>query len=52
LEREAPSLVGDILSEKCPLASSLTGDDKAKLLQIKQDAEEKFAPPATSNKEK
>jgi hypothetical protein len=29
-----------------------TGDDKAKLLKITQDAERKFAPQAASKKEK
>jgi hypothetical protein len=51
-EREAPALVDFIMSEDCPVSASLTGDDKAALLKIKQDAEKKFAPPPTSKKEK
>jgi hypothetical protein len=46
--REAPALVDFIMSKDCPVSASLTGDDKAKLLDIKQDAEEDFAPPAAA----
>jgi hypothetical protein len=49
---EASALVDSIMSKDCAVSASLTGKDNTKLLQIKQDAEEKFAPPATSNKEK
>jgi hypothetical protein len=49
--REAPALVDFIMSEKCPVSTSLTDDDKAKLLKIKQTAEKKFAPPSASKKE-
>jgi uncharacterized protein YjbI with pentapeptide repeats len=48
--REAPSLVDFIMSKDCPVSASLTDDDKAKLLKIKQDAEKESAPPA-SNRE-
>jgi hypothetical protein len=41
-DREAPRLVNFIMSKDCPLAAALTEDDKANLLKIKQDAEEKF----------
>jgi hypothetical protein len=41
-----------IMSKDCPVSASLTDDDKAKLLKIKQDAEQKSAPPPTSKKEK
>ena len=34
------------MSKDCPVSASLTDDDKAKLLKIKKDAEQKFAPPA------
>jgi hypothetical protein len=50
--REAPALVDFIMSKDCPVSASLTDDDKAKLLEIKQDAEKKFAPPLASKKEK
>ena len=49
---EAPALVDFIKSEKCPASTSMTDDDKVKLLQIKQEAAKKFAPPRASNKEK
>jgi len=49
--REAPALVDYIMSKDCPVSTSLTDDDKAKLLQIKQDAEKKFPSPPTSKKE-
>jgi hypothetical protein len=48
-DREAPALVGFILS--CPVSASLTDDDKAKLLEIKRNAEEEFPPPPTAKKE-
>ncbi len=48
--REAPALVEFIMSKDCPVSASLTDDDKAKLLKIKQDAEEKFAPPPGASK--
>jgi hypothetical protein len=38
--REAPELVDITMSKRCPVSASLTSDDKAKLLKIKQDAEE------------
>jgi hypothetical protein len=38
---EAPALVEDIM-KKCPVSAALTDDDKAKLLKIKQDAEEQW----------
>jgi hypothetical protein len=50
--REAPALVDFVLSKDCPVSTALTGDDKAKLLKIKQDAEKKFAPPKASKKDK
>jgi uncharacterized protein YjbI with pentapeptide repeats len=50
--REAPALVDFIMTKDCPVAASLTDDDKAKLLQIKRDAEKKFAPPPTAKKDK
>jgi uncharacterized protein YjbI with pentapeptide repeats len=37
--REAPALVDFIMSKDCPVSAALTGDDRAKLLKIKQDAE-------------
>jgi uncharacterized protein YjbI with pentapeptide repeats len=50
--REAPALVEFIMSKDCPVSASLTNDDKAKLLRIKQDAEQIFPPPAASQKAK
>jgi hypothetical protein len=50
--REAPALVDFIMSKDCPVSAALTDDDKAKLLEIKQDAEKKSEPPPASNKEK
>jgi uncharacterized protein YjbI with pentapeptide repeats len=50
--REAPALVDFIMSNACPVSTSLTDDDKAKLLKIKQDAEKEFPPPPTSKKDK
>jgi uncharacterized protein YjbI with pentapeptide repeats len=50
--RETPALVDFIMSKDCPVSASLTGDDKATLLKIKQDAEKKFAPPKASKKDK
>lgn len=49
---EAPTLVDFIMSTDCPVSTSLTDDDKAKLLAIKQDAEKKFAPPKASMEKK
>ncbi|MGH6842600.1 MAG: hypothetical protein ACREDV_10995 [Methylocella sp.] len=49
--REAPALVDFIMSKDCPVSAALTGDDKARLLQIKQN-EEKLAPPPAPKKEK
>jgi uncharacterized protein YjbI with pentapeptide repeats len=50
--REAPALVNFIMSNDCPVSASLTSDDKAMLLEIKQKAEKESAPPPTSKKEK
>jgi hypothetical protein len=36
------------MSKDCPVSASLTADDKAKLLRIKQDAEQNFPPPKAS----
>jgi hypothetical protein len=41
-----------IMSKDCPVSASLTVDDKAKLLKIKQNAERKFPPPPALKKEK
>jgi hypothetical protein len=38
------------MSKDCPVSASLTGDDKAKLLKIKQDAEKNFPPPPVPKK--
>jgi hypothetical protein len=35
---EAPGLIDFIMGKDCPVSASLTEDDKAKLLWIKQDA--------------
>jgi hypothetical protein len=51
-DREAPALVDDIMSPKCPVSAALTNDDKAKLLEIKQRPEIEFPPPPTSKKDK
>jgi hypothetical protein len=51
-DREAPALVDFIMSKGCPVSASLTDDDKAKLLEIKQKAEKEFAPPPASKKDK
>jgi uncharacterized protein YjbI with pentapeptide repeats len=48
--REAPALVDYIMSKDCPVSASLTDDDKAKLLKIKQEAEKESAPPPASKK--
>jgi hypothetical protein len=48
---EAPALVDFIMSKACPVSASLTGDDKATLLKIKQDAEQISGPPTASKKE-
>jgi hypothetical protein len=37
------------MSKDCPVSASLTEDHKGKLLQIKQEAEKTFPPPAASN---
>jgi Pentapeptide repeats (8 copies) len=47
-----PALVDDIMSKDCPVSALLNDDDKAKLLNIKQDAEKKSPPPPASKKEK
>jgi hypothetical protein len=49
---EAPALIDFIMSKDCPVAAALTDDDKANLLKIKQDAEQKIAPPPASKKKK
>jgi hypothetical protein len=49
--REAPALVDHIMSKNCPVSAALTDDDKAKLLQFKQFAEKRLAPPMASKKE-
>jgi len=49
---EAPALVDFIMSKDCPVSTSLTDDDKAKLLKIKQAAEKNFPPPPASKKDK
>ncbi len=38
---EAPALIDFIMSKDCPVSAMLTDDDKAALLQIKQDAPKK-----------
>jgi uncharacterized protein YjbI with pentapeptide repeats len=48
--REAHALVDFIMSKDCPVSAALTEDDKAKLLEFKQDAEKEFAPPPTLEK--
>lgn len=52
---EAPALVDFIMSKDCPLSASLTDDDKATLLEVKQVAEivkkESAPPPPASKKE-
>jgi uncharacterized protein YjbI with pentapeptide repeats len=50
--REVPALVDFIMSKDCPVSASLTDNDKAKLLKIKQEAEQEFPPPPTSKQEK
>jgi len=42
---ETPTLVDFILSKECPVSALLTGDDRAKLLQIKQEIEAPKAAP-------
>jgi Pentapeptide repeats (8 copies) len=49
--REAPALVDFIMSKDCPVSASLTDDDKAKLLKIKQAAEQISGPPTALKKE-
>jgi uncharacterized protein YjbI with pentapeptide repeats len=50
--REAPALVDFIMSKDCPVSAELTEDDKATLLEIKQDAEGKYPPQAASKNRK
>jgi hypothetical protein len=50
--REAPALVDFIMSKDCPVSASLTDDDRAKLLEIKQDAEKESEPPKASMEKK
>jgi hypothetical protein len=51
--REAhAALVDFIMSKSCPVSASLTDDDKARLLRIKQGAKKKFGPPPASKNEK
>jgi hypothetical protein len=54
--RGAPTLVDIIMGKDkdkpCPVSVALTDDEKAKLLEIKQEAEKKFPPPPASKKEK
>jgi uncharacterized protein YjbI with pentapeptide repeats len=50
--REVPALVDFIMSKDCPVSASLTDNDKAKLLKIKQEAEQEFPPPPTLKQEK
>jgi hypothetical protein len=38
-----------IMSKDCPVSASLTDADKARLLQVKQDAEKNFPPAPASN---
>jgi hypothetical protein len=45
-----PALVESVMRKDCPVSASLTDDDKAKLLNIKQDAEKKFPPPPVPKK--
>jgi len=49
---EAPVLVDFIKSEKCSVSSSLTEDDKARLMEIKQWGEEHSPPAAAANNKK
>lgn len=49
--REAHELIEDIM-KKCPVSTSLTGDDKGKLLKIEHEAEKESPPPPTSKQEK
>jgi uncharacterized protein YjbI with pentapeptide repeats len=49
---EAPALVDFILSKNCLVSVSLTDNDKAKLLEIKQAAEKESAPAPPPKKEK
>jgi hypothetical protein len=51
-EREAPALVDFIMSKDCPVSASLTDDDRAKLLKIKQDADQISGPTTASKKQK
>jgi hypothetical protein len=49
---KAPALVDSIMSKDCPVSAALTGDDKAKLLEIKQSSEQDSAPSPASKKAK
>lgn len=51
-DREAPALVDFIMSKDCPVSASLTDNDRADLLKIKQDADKRFPPPPEPKKEK
>ena len=42
----APALIDFIMSDKCPVSAALTGDDKSRLLRIKQEAQKNYPPPA------
>ncbi len=48
---EAPALVDAIMSN-CPVSAALSEADKAKLLQIKQDAAKEFPPSSAPEKRK
>jgi len=45
---EAPLLVNFIMSKDCPVSAALTEDDKAKLLEIKEEVEKRIYGPTTS----
>jgi hypothetical protein len=49
---ETPALADFIMSKDCPVSASLTEDDKARLVRIKQEAAEKFPPAPASKKGK
>jgi hypothetical protein len=50
-DREAPAAVDFIMSKDCSISTSLTNEDKLKLLKIRQDVGQKFPPfPAPNNK--
>ena len=50
--RETPTLVQFIQSKDCPVSATLTENDKAELLRIKQDVEQRYALPAVSKKDR